>query len=65
MAPMGEYRLVPVISGTDIINGATVRVVCQSDTEAIEEAYKRLNDLDIEIWHVARCVTRIAARDPR
>jgi hypothetical protein len=62
---MREYRIYPVVPGTDHINGVPMIVVCKSDTEAIEEARKRLKGQDLEVWDLARKVARIESPDAR
>jgi hypothetical protein len=61
---MREYRFYSVVSGTNHIKGVPAVVVCQNDTEAVEQARKLLDSLDIEVWDGARCVTRIACQPP-
>ncbi|HEY1982730.1 MAG TPA: hypothetical protein VGH13_21835 [Xanthobacteraceae bacterium] len=60
---MREYRLYPLVPGTNHIKGVVEVVVCRNDTEATEEAIKRINGLDIEIWDGARCVKRLKSAD--
>jgi len=40
-------------------------LVCKSDTEAVEQAKKLLNGLDIEVWEGARKVARIESPDAK
>jgi hypothetical protein len=56
---MREYRLYSVVQDTNQIKGVPIIVVCKDDTDAIEEARKVLNGLDVEVWDGARCVTRL------
>jgi hypothetical protein len=46
---MPEYRLYTLLRG-DKIAGPATKVECSSDEEAISQAKKFINGLDIEVW---------------
>jgi len=60
-----EYRLYSLLKGTNHIKGAPTVVIRKNDVEAIEEAKKTLDGVDVEIWEGARCVTRINSPDAK
>ena len=62
---MREYRIFSVVPGTNQIKGVPSVVVCKNDTEAVEEARKLLDSLDLEVWDLARKVARIESPDAR
>jgi hypothetical protein len=55
---MPEYRLYTLLNG-DKIAGPATRVECSSDEEAIIQAKKFINGLDIEVWQDARLIARL------
>ena len=55
---MPEYRLYTLLRG-DKIAGPATQVECSSDEEAISQAKKFINGLDIEVWQDARLITRL------
>jgi hypothetical protein len=55
---MPEYRLYTLLSG-DKIAGPATQVECSSDEEAISQAKKFINGLDIEVWQDARLIARL------
>ena len=55
---MPEYRLYTLLSG-DKIAGPATQVECSSDQEAISQAKKFINGLDIEVWEDARQIARL------
>ena len=55
---MPEYRLYTLLRG-DKIAGPATKVECSSDEEAISQAKKFINGLDIEVWQDARLITRL------
>ena len=54
-----EYRIYTFVSGTNLVKGVPAILVCKNDTEAVKQAEKLLNGLDIEVWEGTRKVTRI------
>jgi len=62
---MREYRIYSVLQGTNHIKGVPAIVVCRNDTEAVAEARKLLNGLDLEVWYGAQKVVRIESLDAR
>jgi hypothetical protein len=59
---MPEYRFYSFTDGNRIA-GPPKFGQCSSDQEAIVEARKLLDGLDIEIWQAARVVTRLKSSD--
>jgi hypothetical protein len=55
---MPDYRFFALKNGNHIPGPPTVRQ-CASDHEAVAEATKLLDGLDLEIWHGARMVMRL------
>ena len=53
-----EYRLYTLLRG-DKIAGPATQVECSSDEEAISQAEKFINGLDIEVWQDARLITQL------
>jgi hypothetical protein len=62
---MREYRVYSVVQGTNRIKGVPAVLVCKDDTEAVKQAKKMLDNLDIEVWEGARRVTRIEVPDAK
>ena len=60
-----EYRIYTFVSGTNRVRGTPAILVCKNDTEAVEQAKRLLNGLDIEVWEGARRVTRIETPEAR
>jgi hypothetical protein len=59
---MPEYRICTLSHASKIASPPT-DIECASDEEAVTEAKKLLNGLDIEIWQGARVVTRLRSAD--
>ena len=55
---MPEYRFYTLLRGNKIAGPAT-QVECSSDEEAISQAKKFINGLDIEVWQGARLIARL------
>jgi hypothetical protein len=55
---MPEYRFYTLLRG-DKIAGPATQVECSSDEEAISQAKKFINGLDIEVWQGARLIARL------
>jgi hypothetical protein len=55
---MPEYRFHTLLRG-DKIAGPATQVECSSDEEAISQAKKFINGLDIEVWQDARLIARL------
>ena len=55
---MPEYRFYTLLRG-DKIAGPATQVECSSDEEAISQAKKFINRLDIEVWQDARLIARL------
>ena len=55
---MPEYRFYTLLTG-DKIAGPATQVECSSDEEAISQAKKFINRLDIEVWQDARLIARL------
>ena len=55
---MQEYRIYTLLSDNKVA-GPSTSIECASDEEAISEAKKFLNGLDIEVWQRARLITRL------
>ena len=55
---MQEYRIYTLLSGNKVA-GPPTKIECSSDEEAISQAKKFLNGLDIEVWQGARLITRL------
>ena len=55
---MPEYRLYTLLRG-DKIAGPATQVECSSDQEAISQAKKFINGLDIEVWQDAGLIARL------
>ena len=52
------YRIY-AFDGGNTIAGPPVIIECDNDGEAISQARCLLDGRDIEVWHGARCVTRL------
>jgi hypothetical protein len=59
---MPEYRLYTVEHGNQF-SGPPVVLQCDSDQDAIAEARKLLDGLDIEVWRDTRMVIRLTPSD--
>ena len=59
---MREYRVYS-FSSDNHIKGVPAVVICETDNDAIAEAQKLLDGLDIEVWNGARLVTRLKSVD--
>jgi hypothetical protein len=57
-----EYQIYK-LSSDDYIQGVPAVIVCKDDTEALAEAKKLLNGLDIEVWEGERKLLRIKSLD--
>ena len=55
---MPGYRFYTLLRG-DKIAGPATQVECSSDEEAISQAKKFINRLDIEVWQDARLIARL------
>jgi hypothetical protein len=55
---MPEYRFFTLKRGNQIVAPPDV-VECASDREAIDEAKKFLDSLDVEVWEGKRIVARL------
>jgi hypothetical protein len=55
---MQQYRIYTLLSDNKVAGPAT-EIECSSDEEAISQAEKFVNGLDIEVWQGARLVTRL------
>jgi hypothetical protein len=57
-----EYRIYK-FSSDDCIQGVPAVIVCKNDIEALAEAKKLLDGLDLEVWQGDRKVLRIKSLD--
>jgi hypothetical protein len=59
---MPEYRIYKLLRANEIA-GPPIEVECASDQEAVAEAKKPINGIDLEIWQGARVITRLRPSD--
>ena len=59
---MPDYRIYR-LSAENRIVGVSEVVECETDQEAITEAKKKLDGLDVEIWQGPRVVLRLKSID--
>lgn len=61
---MPDYRIYKTTK-EHRIDGIPTEIVCDNDTDAVEQARKMSEGLDIEIWNGPRLVTQLKAAERR